>query len=115
MNATTRQAAFLAAAEGYTLKFVSPAELLRSPLRFEPCDLVVVPARPGSKWWRQLSAFPFCAIRGRLALPGHTTGAPFPSAVFFLGDDVPAFMRDFQHLGTIWAPYRSHPTQGVLL
>jgi hypothetical protein len=51
----------------------------------------------GGSYWR----YPECFIRGRLQFSGHENGAPFPSAVVYLGPDILAFSAAFGHIGVI--------------
>lgn len=64
--------------------------------------LALVPARTDTQWWQVLGEFAVCFIVGRLKFSGHENSAPFPSAVIYLGDDVPAFIRAFKDAGAIY-------------
>ncbi len=64
--------------------------------------IALLPARPGSVWWERLREYPRCLIRGRLTFVGAPNTAPFPSAVFYLGEDKGAFVHAFFHLGDVW-------------
>lgn len=63
--------------------------------------VLLVPARPGSGWWRRLRAYPVCLVDGRLRFVGADTGAPFPSAIFYLGSDLDGFKDAFDELGEV--------------
>ena len=65
--------------------------------------LILVPARTDTKWWEVLSdAYPLvCFIRGRLRFGGRTSGAPFPSAIAYLGSRRKRFHETFSGVGRI--------------
>jgi hypothetical protein len=63
--------------------------------------LALVPSRTDSAWFDRLGRFPCCLIRRRLSFVGATGPAPFPSAVFYLGERVDAFAGVFRPLGRI--------------
>lgn len=73
--------------------------------------VALVPARPDTGWYAALKDYPRCYIRGRLRFGGAENAAPFPSAVFYLGDDPDAFSRAFGDLGEVYA--RWAPAQGM--
>ena len=64
--------------------------------------LALVPARTDTKWWQMLCDYPVCLIRGRLRFGNATSSAPFPSAVFYLGENIEGFYRAFSGMGGIW-------------
>ena len=64
--------------------------------------LALVPGRIDTQWWRMLRDFPACFVTGRLTFGGNDDPAPFPSAVFYLGNDIEMFYATFSHLGDIW-------------
>jgi phage N-6-adenine-methyltransferase len=64
--------------------------------------IALVPARTDTQWWQQLRDFPVCFVTGRLKFGDLEDSAPFPSAVFYLGNDVDHFYYAFEHLGDIW-------------
>lgn len=68
--------------------------------------LALVPARPGSFWWRTLSIKATCIVLvdGRLKFKGAPTGAPFPSAIFAYGISPRTVKRAFYGLGMTWGP-----------
>lgn len=71
--------------------------------------LLLAPARPGSKWWRTLRDYPVCFLDKRLKFNGAETGAPFPSALFYLTNDNRfryAFTQHFTDLGDIYERVR---------
>lgn len=71
-----------------------------------PAAIALVPARPDTKWWQRLRDYPVCFITGRLVFGGNEEAAPFPSAVFYLGDDWGLFYSSFANLGDIWRRVR---------
>lgn len=66
--------------------------------------LALVPARTDTKWFRALYPHYVCFIRGRLKFSGHGNSAPFPSAVFYLGTNLTAFLEAFEDIGHIYQP-----------
>jgi len=64
--------------------------------------IALVPARTDTQWWLRLRDFPVCFITGRLTFGGNEDPAPFPSAVFYLGENIGAFYRAFIELGDCW-------------
>ncbi len=64
--------------------------------------IALVPARTDTAWFRRLRDYPVCFVAGRLTFIGNDAPAPFPSAVFYLGEDIGRFYRAFGELGDIW-------------
>ncbi len=64
--------------------------------------IALVPSRTDTQWWKRLREHPVCFVQGRLTFVGSQDPAPFPSAVFYLGDDVAGFCRAFRHLGDVY-------------
>lgn len=64
--------------------------------------IALVPSRTDTQWWRQLRDYPVCLVEGRLKFLGNDEVAPFPSAVFYLGNDIGRFYHSFGELGDIW-------------
>lgn len=64
--------------------------------------IALVPARTDTQWWALLRDYPVCFVRGRLKFGGAENGAPFPSAVFYLGDEIDKFYYSFCGIGDIW-------------
>lgn len=64
--------------------------------------IALVPARPGTRWWRRMRNHPVCFVDGRLIFKGNENSAPFPSALFYLGDDIGKFYHSFCDMGDIW-------------
>ena len=64
--------------------------------------IALVPARTDTEWFTLLSDYPCCFIRGRLVFGGNENSAPFPSAAFYLGKNLPAFKKAFGDFGGIW-------------
>jgi len=65
--------------------------------------IALLPAQTDTKWFRILRSFPRCFIDGRLRFGGSSTGAPFPSAVFDLGDSSEWFETVFGSFGDVFA------------
>lgn len=75
--------------------------------------IALVPSRTDTEWFQDLAGrCPFCLIRGRLRFLDETgeerTGAPFPSAIFYLGAsfNFTRFAKHFEDLGVICHPTR---------
>lgn len=66
--------------------------------------IALVPARTDTDWWELLNTFPVCFAHGRLRFSGHKTGAPFPSALIYLGADYAAFRKAFNDVGRVYRP-----------
>jgi hypothetical protein len=61
--------------------------------------IALVPARTDTFWFRALGEYALCFLHGRLKFSGSATSAPFPSSVFYLGEDISRFAEVFAHLG----------------
>ncbi|GEM_PF-1725398 len=68
--------------------------------------IALVPARTDTQWWLRLRDYPVCFIQGRLTFGGNSDPAPFPSAVFYLGEEIGNFYRAFYELGDCWRRVR---------
>lgn len=68
--------------------------------------IALVPSRTDTEWFRMLRDYPVCFIAGRLTFVGNADPAPFPSAVFYLGDGLGSFTSAFGSLGDIWTRIR---------
>jgi len=64
--------------------------------------IALVPARPDTQWFKGLRNYVCCFVEGRLTFGGSTDPAPFPSAIFYLGDDIGKFYHHFVNTGDIW-------------
>jgi len=64
--------------------------------------IALVPARPDTQWFKCLRNYVCCFVEGRLTFGGSTDPAPFPSAIFYLGDDIGKFYHQFAGTGDIW-------------
>lgn len=64
--------------------------------------IVLVAARTETRWFRVLREHPRCFLSSRLKFSGHENSAPFPSAVFYLGDNLDAFVSGFTDIGDIY-------------
>ncbi|MCO5195547.1 MAG: ParB N-terminal domain-containing protein [Anaerolineae bacterium] len=72
--------------------------------------IALVPARTDTQWWQRLARFPLCLVIGRLTFLGNNASAPFPSALFYLGDDIGRFYAAFSAHGDIWQRVQPDPT-----
>lgn len=101
--------------DGHGLVFVNPpygrslgpwAEKVAQESKVGVEMAVLVPARPGSEWWRALcDARPvLCCLHQRVTFLGAVSGAPFPSAIFYFGPRRERFAQVFGDLGTISEP-----------
>jgi hypothetical protein len=68
--------------------------------------IMLLPARTDTKWWHLLRDCPVCLVSGRLRFGDAKYGAPFPSAIFYLGRDLTGFLRAFSPIGDIWVRAR---------
>ncbi|MFA7121436.1 MAG: DNA N-6-adenine-methyltransferase [Bacilli bacterium] len=67
--------------------------------------VVLVKAATDTRWFRVLSErFPRCEVAGRLKFSGCKAPAPFPSVLFYLGDEVQRFAEVFARFGVLVAP-----------
>lgn len=64
--------------------------------------IALVPARTDTQWFRRLRDYPVCFVEGRLTFLGNDDPAPFPSAIFYLGDAIDEFYYAFHQLGDIY-------------
>lgn len=64
--------------------------------------IALLPARPDTQWFGKLRDYIVCNIRGRLTFIGNDYPAPFPSVVFYLGEDIGKFYSHFSDFGDIW-------------
>jgi len=65
--------------------------------------IALVPARTDTQWFKRLQDYCWCAVEGRLRFVGNDdSAAPFPSSIFYLGEDIGAFYRSFAHIGSIY-------------
>jgi DNA N-6-adenine-methyltransferase (Dam) len=64
--------------------------------------IALVPARPDTQWFKRLRDYPCCFVEGRLTFVGNDDPAPFPSALFYFGEDLGKFYHYFLEIGDIW-------------
>ena len=64
--------------------------------------IALVPSRTDTQWWQRLREYHVCLVSGRLKFIGNNDPAPFPSAVFYLGQNIGRFVYAFEELGDIW-------------
>ena len=61
--------------------------------------ILLVPARTDTKWFNDIADHPFCLVTGRVYFSNCANSAPFPSVLFYLGDNNSGFAEFFQGLG----------------
>jgi hypothetical protein len=66
------------------------------------CAVALLPARPGSAWFKLLRDCALCFIDGRLTFVGADSGAPFPSVLAYTGDEWERFRDAVAHLGDVF-------------
>jgi hypothetical protein len=64
--------------------------------------IILVPARTDTTWFQSLVSYPWCAVKGRLKFSESKNSAPFPSAIFYLGENVKGFFENFEQFGPIF-------------
>lgn len=64
--------------------------------------LALLPGRIDTQWFRTLSDHYCCFLKGRLQFIGNPDPAPFPSIVFYLGQEPVRFFEVFGPQGDIW-------------
>ena len=63
--------------------------------------IMLLPARPDTRWWQLLDPFPVAFLRGRLRFGGAPSSAPFPSAMVYLGLNLGGFADAFGDIALI--------------
>ncbi|KAF5049752.1 DNA N-6-adenine-methyltransferase [anaerobic digester metagenome] len=67
--------------------------------------ITLVKAATDTKWFNVLSGrYARCEVNGRLKFSDSKSPAPFPSVIFYLGEDAKRFSEVFSKHGTITAP-----------
>jgi len=69
--------------------------------------VLLVPARTDTQWHTLLDPYSRCYIKGRLKFhnpKNNGNSAPFPSALFYLGDRDREFESYFSRIGKVFAP-----------
>ena len=64
--------------------------------------IALVPARTDTAWFRRLPSAYLCFVSGRLEFSQAGVGAPFPSALFYLGERSAAFLSAFADFGMLY-------------
>lgn len=64
--------------------------------------IALLPARTDTKWFKVIQWRPVCFVRGRLKFSGAENSAPFPSAIFYFGQNEEKFKDVFWKFGSIW-------------
>lgn len=71
--------------------------------------IALLPARTETKFFQKLIDFPVCFVDGRLRFEHETEGikssATFPSAVFYLGQNIKSFVEGFGDIGRTYVRY----------
>lgn len=71
--------------------------------------ITLVPGRIDTQWWQSLGfQYPACFYTGRLTFIGNDDPAPFPSTIFYLGEDIAKFYEVFSAIGQIWTRIDEH-------
>lgn len=71
--------------------------------------IALVPGRIDTQWWQSLGLlYPACFYTGRLVFIGNNDPAPFPSTIFYLGEDIAKFYEVFSAIGQIWTRIDEH-------
>lgn len=63
--------------------------------------IALVPARTDTRWFRRMEKYHVCFVTGRLTFVGNDDPAPFPSALFYFGDNPDLFTHVFSTIGDI--------------
>lgn len=64
--------------------------------------IILVPARTDTAWFQSLVQYPWCAVKGRLKFSDNKNSAPFPSAIFYIGENLKSFFEEFEQFGPIF-------------
>jgi hypothetical protein len=64
--------------------------------------VALMPSRTDTAWFRAIGEAPVCFVAGRLHFSRDAVGAPFPSAIFYLGDARNIFAEAFLKFGDIY-------------
>ncbi len=75
--------------------------------------IALVPARVDTEWFRMFRDFAVCFVNGRLKFSGHENSAPFPSALVYLGKNLPGFYLAMNGLGDVWARVRERSSRST--
>lgn len=65
-------------------------------------NIVLVPSRTDTIWFRRMSEYLRCFIWGRLKFGGNETSAPFPSMIVYLGKREKEFIKTFSDIGDVY-------------
>jgi hypothetical protein len=64
--------------------------------------IILVPARTDTAWFQTLVDWPWCGVKGRLKFSDNKNSAPFPSAIFYIGENLKAFFECFEQFGPVF-------------
>lgn len=71
--------------------------------------IALVPGRIDTQWWQSLGErYAACFYTGRLTFIGNNDPAPFPSTIFYLGENIAKFYEVFSAIGQIWTRIDEH-------
>lgn len=68
--------------------------------------IALVPARTDTEWFGALRDYPRLFVKGRLKFSQHQNSAPFPSCLFYLGDNGQKFVEAFDGVGDVFGLVR---------
>ncbi|MEZ5963068.1 MAG: DNA N-6-adenine-methyltransferase [Planctomycetota bacterium] len=68
--------------------------------------IALLPARPGSDWFKEIADRPVCFLQGRLRF-SEGNPAPFPSMCVYFGEDIAKFIQVFRPLGCLFQPVKA--------
>jgi ParB-like chromosome segregation protein Spo0J len=64
--------------------------------------IALVPGRIDTQWFHRFYGYPACFVTGRLKFIGNDDAAPFPSVIFYLGNENKYFIETFKDFGDLW-------------
>ena len=73
--------------------------------------IALLPARTDTEWFQKLREYARCFLHGRLRFSDCETSAPFPSVVFYLGNERSRFAKTFGKLGDVCVPFQPRAVQ----
>lgn len=68
--------------------------------------IALVPARTDTEWFSVLRMYPRLFVKGRLKFSQHQNSAPFPSCLFYFGDNGQKFVEAFEGVGDVFGLVR---------
>jgi phage N-6-adenine-methyltransferase len=64
--------------------------------------ILLLPARPDTRWFRALKEYPRCFMHGRVTFNDHDNSAPFPTMLVGIGVDLHKFIEVMEGLGDVY-------------